>query len=366
MKIIIQIIATGIVSYTIVLILVPIFTRVASRIGLMDKPNARKIHYQPVPVIGGIVIALAVASLMATNALMYFLPNQLLFVLLAAMILLIVGVADDLYDIRAKYKLIIQLFCAFLISSAGVRITSFYGFLGVETIPVLVQYIVTIILITGIINAFNLMDGIDGLAGIIFSIGFLILITLAAFMKNYEAVLFFIPFFGAIIAFLRFNLSTKKIFIGDAGTLFVGTLLIGSSIYMLNQSVGTTQSAHLVVIHLFIGFFSLPVLDSLRVYLGRMKKGQSAFKADKTHLHHLILLFNRSHKKTALIISFIIVLFLLTAFIGAYFITLSTYFFLILIGFSFLAYLLNLNQKVLYWQQKMHEIENNSTSSVTI
>jgi UDP-GlcNAc:undecaprenyl-phosphate GlcNAc-1-phosphate transferase len=211
-----------------------------------------------------------------------------------------------------------------------------------------------------------LMDGIDGLAGIIFSIGFLILIALAAFMKNYEAVLFFIPFFGAIIAFLRFNLSTKKIFIGDAGTLFVGTLLIGSSIYMLNQSVGTTQSAHLVVIHLFIGFFSLPVLDSLRVYLGRMKKGQSAFKADKTHLHHLILLFNRSHKKTALIISFIILLFLLTAFIGAYFITLSTYFFLILMGFSFLAYLLNLNQKVLYWQQKMHEIENNSTSSLTI
>lgn len=356
MKPIIQIVAAGITSFVLIMILIPILKKIAVKFNLVDKPNARKIHQLPVPLIGGLSIALAVFLTSLINVQLFFaiVKQQSLFP--SAIVLLVLGVIDDKIDLNAKYKLIIQLCCALAISFSDIRIMSLYGMFGIYEIPVLVQYILTIIIITGIVNAMNLIDGIDGLLGEISAVGFVVLAGFTIYLQEYALTALYIAFIGAIIGFLRFNLSSKKIFMGDAGSLFLGNILIGSSIYLLNKVTHTETSKNLLLLSI-IGFFAVPVLDSLRVYLGRMKYGNSPFKADKTHIHHLLLLMNFSHKRIGVIVTSLSIVFLLYGMFALHYLSLSGTIMSLVILFSLIAFVLNLNKKVIAWRNKIKELE---------
>lgn len=357
MEDIIKIAIAGLVAYIFMLILVPVLKRIALRTGLVDLPAARKVHTLPVPLVGGIAIAITLFLFGTINLSQTGLELKEMTIFGSAFILLFVGVIDDRFDINAKYKLAIQLFCAFLIAASGVRITYLFGLFGVYDLPESIQYSLTILVICGVINAFNLMDGIDGLAGLLSLVGFSLLSVFSLLIKNYTLMLIFIVCIGAILGFLRFNFKEKKIFMGDAGTLFIGTLLIGFSIFFL-EDIRLAKPSNPLLLYVIIGFFALPVLDSLRVYLGRLKRGVSPFKADRTHLHHLLLIAKISHKKASLIIASLTLGTLIFSFISNQFMSVSISFLLIILFFSSIFYLLNLNRKVHDWMRKIKKIEH--------
>ena len=175
------------------------------------------------------------------------------------------------------------------------------------------QYALTIIVITGVVNAFNLMDGVDGLVGGLSLLGFTMFFIASIFYDNYILGKISVIFIGAIIGFLKYNLSKKKIFMGDAGSLFLGFILVTLGIQFMEKQRVSQDYGYAYGFLILLSFFSIPVLDSLRVYVGRMKRGNSPFKADKSHLHHLLLVAGLTHKKISI---FVVLFCLILFFIG--------------------------------------------------
>ena len=310
MKNSIEFLFIGSLALVLALIFIPIIKNIAIKVNLVDKPNYRKVHATPVPLVGGISIAICTLLVLIVSGNKLIIIKEYLPILTSGLTLLVVGVIDDKTDISAKYKLIVQLILSFIIAFSGTRITSLFGLLGIYEISTLMQYALTILVITGVVNAFNLMDGVDGLVGGLSLLGFTMFLIASIFYNNYFLGKISVIFIGAIIGFLKFNLSKKKIFMGDAGSLFLGFILVTLGIqFMENQQVNKDYG-YAYGFLILVAFFSIPVLDSLRVYIGRMKEGNSPFKADKSHLHHLLLTAGLTHKKIALfVVLFCMILF---------------------------------------------------------
>ena len=290
-----------VLAFVFVIILVPILRFLALKFKLEDAPNARKVHKHPVPLIGGMAIVLGSAL-----ALLFFSQikenlSEYFILIVGSITLLVVGIIDDKIDVSSKIKLAIQIGLAYFVIHSGIKIESFFGVFGIYELPLAVQHVLTMVVIVGVINAFNLLDGIDGLAAGVAIIG-LSAYAIIAFIIGQEFLLvLFLSLIGGLIGFLRYNLSSsRKIFMGDAGSLFFGFILIVSGI-MLIQTAHQTANITLVL-SVVIGVLSFPVADSLRVYRRRLKKGYSPFKADRTHFHHLILNLGFKHKMASLII----------------------------------------------------------------
>lgn len=353
-----EILSTGLLAYILSVFFIPAFKQLAYKINLVDQPNHRKIHQAPVPLIGGISIALSVAlSLLISPDIFSALSKYSTFIATSAL-LLITGVLDDKYDIKAKYKLFIQLVCAFSIALAGTRITSLCGVFGIHDLPLYIQYLLTMLVITGVVNAFNLMDGIDGLAGGLSLVGFMIMAILSFVFSDYTAAIMYTAFIGALVGFLKFNLTTKKIFMGDAGSLLLGFVLVVSGIQLLEQSQHQLKMNQSPVLFLIVGFFCIPVLDSLRVYLVRIKKGSSPFKADRSHLHHLFLLTGLSHKKISLLINSLVVFLLIVSGLMCYYFSVTFILAVIILGFYLVTKILSLNKDLNEWKTRIRKIEN--------
>ena len=297
MKTLIEFSTLGILALILALIFIPFIKQIAVKVNLVDKPNYRKVHTNAVPLIGGISIAITVLIVLIVSGNQLSFLKEYLPILSSGFVLLIVGVIDDKTDLSAKYKLVIQLLLAFIIALSGPRITTFYGFLGVYEIATWAQYLLTIIVITGVVNAFNLMDGVDGLVGGLSLLGFTMFLVSSVFYNDYFLGKVSVIFIGAIIGFLKFNLSKKKIFMGDAGSLFLGFILVTFGIHFMEKQHSTNNYGYAYGFLILVAFFSIPVLDSIRVYVGRIKQGNSPFKADKSHLHHLLLTAGLTHKK---------------------------------------------------------------------
>jgi UDP-GlcNAc:undecaprenyl-phosphate GlcNAc-1-phosphate transferase len=357
MKLIIELLFTGFTSLIMAIIFIPVLRKIAVKIGLVDMPNYRKVHSKAVPLVGGIAIVLSsILTLSISNIFMSGVIEHS-FILGAGIILMITGVIDDKMNINAFIRLAIQFSCAYAMASSGIKITSLYGVFGVYELPVIWQYFLTIVIITGVVNAYNLMDGIDGLAGGLAIVGFSTLSVLFYMLGQYDFVILFVAIIGAIIGFLKFNLSNNKIYLGDGGSLFLGFILVVSGIKLIemaNAFESITQSTALVLV---IGIFLLPVLDSLRVYRKRIKSGVSPFKADKSHLHHLFLQLGISHKFTAILITSSSLFLLVFSFILVIYFSLTWV--LIIGAFTFLWFtsILVVNKKVKEWSDKIRKME---------
>ncbi len=338
------------------LFIIPLLRKIAFRIRLIDKPNYRKVHHNHIPLVGGLGVALttSIALLPALKMGIDFRPVA--GILFGAAVLLIIGVFDDKMDVRASLKLLVQLLLAHYIYTSGIRIDSFYGILGVYEIPELAQYLLTIIIITGVVNAFNLMDGIDGLASGLAIISLVVFSLIAFRLGNAALGLLLITITGSLFGFLRFNFSRKhKIFMGDAGSLLLGFILVVSAVSLL-QSAGNTSHI-LIVAPAVFGILLVPVFDSLRVFRRRMKDGKSPFAPDKTHLHHLVLGFGVKHKTASIFIITMVALIMTVSFLASYTLGITLAFAFSLLLYYVVARLLQLNKGITDWKAKILEIE---------
>jgi UDP-N-acetylmuramyl pentapeptide phosphotransferase/UDP-N-acetylglucosamine-1-phosphate transferase len=291
-------------AFVVTLIAIPPIIGLVKKYHLYDMPGARKEHTSPIPTMGGIAV---MAGMMI--ALVLWFPfssgvEQISF-FFSITVLFGLGILDDLKDLSAKYKLIIQVGLAALIALSGIRITTFDGLFGIGELPLSAQYTFTILAIAGITNAFNLIDGIDGLAG---GIGFMSLLTLGMFLTlngDSNTALIAFALAGGIFAFLYFNFNPARIFMGDTGSLVLGFVIAVLSVRLMqvNVFVASPLLSHASVFVLGIVF--IPVFDTIRVFAIRIWKGRSPFAADKTHIHHLLTNQGFSHGLAAKLICFV-------------------------------------------------------------
>jgi len=278
---------TYVMAFVLTLIFIPPVIFMVKRLKLFDRPNARKEHSVPTPTFGGISIFAGMMVSLLFWFKFYNHPSIVTFFL--SMVLLFgVGIMDDLKDLAARYKLVIEAGVASLLAVSGIRITSFGGLFGITELHIVAQYVITVVTIVGITNAFNLIDGIDGLAG---GLGFMSLVTLGIFLTiskdlNYAMIAFALA--GALLGFLYFNFNPARIFMGDTGSLVLGFIIAVLCVQLMK--INSIHSTPVVPnIYVFtLGVVMIPVFDTLRVFGTRIWKGRSPFSADKTHIHHLI------------------------------------------------------------------------------
>lgn len=281
-------------AFVITMFFIPPVITLVKHYKLFDTPNLRKEHLTPIPTFGGLaVFAGAFFSLFVWYDFNTHLSTVTFF--LSMLILLGIGVMDDLKDLPARYKIIIQVGLATLLAIAGVRITSFGGLFGISDLNLYTQYLITVVCVVGITNAFNLIDGIDGLAG---GLGFMSLITLGIFLVlsrhfNYAIIAF--AWAGAILAFLYYNFNPARIFMGDTGSLVLGFVISVLCIQLMKVNVVAARPV-VPYIHIFtLGIVMIPVFDALRVFGIRIWNGRSPFSPDKTHIHHIVTNQGFSH-----------------------------------------------------------------------
>ena len=289
------------ITFLFTVAIVPIIKKLAFHIGAIDKPNSRKIHTKDMPSLGGLSIFLG------------FLLGYMLFaqqtiemnsILIGSFIIILIGIFDDINPIKAKYKLITQLFAAAVIVFYGDILLKELNAFGFSVEFGLLSYPLTLLFIVMMVNSINLIDGLDGLAAGISSIFFLT-IGIIAFMLNkldgLDIVLSFIML-GSTLGFLVHNFYPAKIFMGDTGSTFLGFII--SVIALLGLKTVTLTS---FIIPLLILVF--PLLDTTFAILRRLINKKAIFQSDKQHLHHQLLKMNFSHRTTVLIIYYINILF---------------------------------------------------------
>jgi|GEM_PF-142306 len=298
--------------------LYPIIIYVVNAKGLMDDPGERSSHSSKVPTLGGmglfIVFSLTILLLGVLADLTRPELLALSSLLAATLLLLIMGVKDDLVFMSPKKKLVGQLLAAsMVIFLSDLRITHFFGLLGVGELPYWFSVGFTFFVFILVINAMNLIDGIDGLAGAITIVASTVFGIFFLLNGQYLYSLLSFALIGAIIGFLNYNLSnTKKLFMGDSGSLLIGFLLAYQGVCFLDIHVQPTNSfavpnAPIVL----LAVLSYPLLDTLRVFSIRVRKGRSPFSADRNHIHHRLLDLGNSHELATLYLSICNVLIIL-------------------------------------------------------
>lgn len=353
---------TTLIALTLVLLSMPLMRTIVTAVGLVDRPNKRKVHSGSIPLAGGITIWLAATITLLLTATSAWITGEVRYLLAASSGMLLLGLLDDKMDLRASLKLLIQLVLAYFAFVNGIRIESMHGVFGLYEIPVYAQYVLTVIVITGVVNAFNLMDGIDGLAAAMALNGFILFAGLAFITGQFMLLYLFLALIGALLGFLRYNLSsTRKVFMGDAGSLFIGTILVLSAIILLQAAQGTPGIT--LVVSVVIGVLTLPVLDSLRVYRRRAKDGFSPFRADRTHFHHLILQLGMKPRVATMTITGVsLVLIVLSVAIGT--LTSATVMVITILAlFILLTALLTHHNNVDEWRRQIKALEQRSEAT---
>lgn len=283
----------------------PIIIKVSKAKRLMASPNHRSVHRIKTPNLGGIGIFLAI-NLIITLLGNYFQDSTLLSLLGAITILFFTGLIDDLIGMKPTSKLICQVTAAMsIIVVTDIRIDNLYGLLGVTQLAYPFSLGLTVFFYVLLINAYNLIDGVDGLAGS-YAIAVTAFFGLFYFVNANNSMFFLsISVVGSLISFLIFNFSKKeKIFMGDTGSMVIGFLLAYQAINFLtvdfnpNFIIQNTKAPVYV-----LALFSFPIIDTTRVFLIRLLNKKSPFAADKNHIHHVLLENGLKHWQIAIVAS---------------------------------------------------------------
>jgi len=296
-------------AFLIAFSFLPIIIKVFRSLDLLDTPDKRKIHTVSTPSLGGVAIYAAFML-----SILFFVPladlAALKVLLLAIFLLFILGVRDDISSLQALDKLTIQVFAALLVVFvADIRFTGLHGLFGITDLPVGVAEFLSIFVIVGLTNAFNLIDGIDGLAG---SIAFVIFCFFGWWFFAYgEQSLGFvcITLAAAILAFLFYNWSPSKIFMGDTGSLVLGFTISALMVQFIEinhaRALPPFEWQMPSPIAFSFALLVIPVYDTLRVFIIRFVSGRSPLSPDKNHVHHILLKLGCSHARaTIVLISF--------------------------------------------------------------
>lgn len=277
----------------------PKILKIAILKNLVDNPDERKLQRRPIPVMGGIAVFFGIVAGLCSSQITFFSPA--VFVLIAAMtIMLYVGTIDDILDLSPYTRFLIEIaVVAFIMLVNNNGINCFWGLWGLDVIPMWIAAPLTIFAAVGIINAINLIDGVNGLSsGFCFmaSVMFAIMFYISG---NTTMMILATSAAGAIIPFFLHNVFgyNTRMFIGDGGTLVIGTMM---SMFVINILKDTSLSAPFAqegmgLIPFTLSVLAVPVFDTLRVMSARIIRGNSPFNPDKTHLHHLFIELGFSH-----------------------------------------------------------------------
>lgn len=275
-------------AFLIALFAVPSIIQVAYHKNLLDEPNHRTIHNASTPRLGGLAIFTGfMSSLMIFGDLSLGIQQ----LMAGTLLLFFIGVKDDIATVSAFKKFFIQVLATGIVMFlADIRITSFQGFLGINELELGFSYVFTFLVIVGVTNAINLIDGMDGLAG---SIVLLISLIFAGYFYYFQSSYAFVALAlaGGVTGFLRYNLYKASVFMGDTGSLVSGFILAVLAIQILEMQ--QIRSAPAIVVSIMI----LPIFDTLRVFSLRIFNGKSPFYPDKNHLHHQLLTLGLSQRK---------------------------------------------------------------------
>ncbi len=312
-----NLLVAGTIAFGTTFLAIPAIIRVAEQKRLFDLPDGRKLHTRPIASLGGIGIfaGFLLACLLSISGKQ---NAEFSFFFASAIIIFFLGVKDDILVLSALKKFIGQLIATAIIVHFGdIRIDSMHGFLGVYQLPEVISLLLSYTTIIVVINAFNLIDGVDGLAA---SLGIVTtsifgLYFLRAGMPSYGLLAFSMTF--SLAAFLIFNFNPAKIFMGDSGSLLLGmvnAILVIKFITVADITAGSFPLQSSVA----LGFSILivPLLDTLRVFSIRIYKGQSPFAPDKNHIHHLLLARGFSHSGVSLCCVIINVFFISITYLG--------------------------------------------------
>jgi UDP-GlcNAc:undecaprenyl-phosphate GlcNAc-1-phosphate transferase len=271
---------------------------IAIDINLVDIPDDRKQHDGSVPLIGGLSIYF---GLMVAIYITQPLPDNLFYLLMTASLVLLIGLLDDLKDLGIWPRILVQIIsCLLLVLFTDTCITSLgspFGSNEIELGKLAIPF--TIFAVVGLVNAFNMSDGIDGLAGSLAIVTIIGIILFDAVTKNPPLLGFLLMFSAALLPYLFTNLiSAQKIFLGDAGSLLIGFILAWILVFL---SQGDSRS---MVPTSVLWCVAIPVIDTFTVCFQRIRTGKSPLSADRQHFHHLLLDAGFSPKKALLIILF--------------------------------------------------------------
>ena len=331
----IDLIISLLLAFGITLCSIPVIMHIAEAKHLFDVPDERKVHKKPIPSLGG--VGIFAGFIMAILVAISFKGDLVSFqyVVAACIIVFFIGVKDDILIITPRKKFLAQLLAAcILVFKGGFVVNNLYGLLGVYELPLPLSYSLSVFAIVLVTNSLNLIDGVDGLAG---SLGVLICLSLGVFFiingdMGYGCLAF--ALMGSLLAFLVFNFSPAKIFMGDTGSLLLGMAVSVMIIHFVQSAptapVLSLQSTPVVAFSVLF----VPLFDTLRVFSIRMLKGRSPFSPDRNHIHHILLDKGLNHKMVTLSLAFanliIIILGGLGSFININFLLAG----LLLLGFS--------------------------------
>jgi UDP-GlcNAc:undecaprenyl-phosphate GlcNAc-1-phosphate transferase len=274
----------GLKAFLVCLILTPIFRDIFRSYGIVDKPDRRKVHPYPIPRVGGIPIAIAYVVALypfstESSLLTEYLPLAWK-VIPAASLIFAIGLTDDLIGLKPWQKLMGQLAAAVLAYWAGVHVAGVAGFLPSQ---IWTSLPLTLFWLLACTNAFNLVDGLDGLAAGMGLVASLTMMIAALREPNMQLAYACIPLVGALLAFLCFNFNPATVFLGDSGAMLIGFLL---GCY---GAVWAQKSATLVGMTVPLLAVSIPLLDVSLTILRRFLRNQPIFSADRGHIHHRLL-----------------------------------------------------------------------------
>lgn len=310
----------SIISFAIGFMFMPVVIDISKKYNFVVSPNKRTSHKGEIPNVGGINIFV---SFLLTVFLFTASPMMdIQFMLMGLFIILIVGFIDDLISIKVLWKICGELLSGFfLIVIADIRLSSLHGFLGIYELPLIWSYLLSFFVFIVVVNAMNLIDGIDGLAsglGILYALFFGIYfhltghpdLTLAAFAM-----------IGSLIVFFYYNVfsNERKIFMGDSGSLLLGYVFNVFIFSFCEMNTDKSVPENLLITAAPAVAFTVlivPLFDTLRVMITRMKKGHSPFKADRNHIHHLLLSLGFKHREVTYILMGISIVFIMIAIIG--------------------------------------------------
>ena len=283
--------------------------RFAKKHGIVDNPNARKLQRVPVPVFGGVVVYSGIFT--GGWLLMLLMPNWMLVVgWIAITIMMCIGTWDDMRDLSAtlRFAVEIALVLAF-IGATGIYIDDFHGLWGIRELPPAIGVPLSVFIGVGVINAVNLIDGVDG-----YSSGYGMLACgcfAIAFWSVWSPVMVSLALIviGALLPFFMHNEfgAKSRMFIGDGGTLMLGMMMVVMLFYSLSGKgkLDAMEEENISITAFVLAVLCIPVFDTLRVMTLRILRGKSPFKPDKTHLHHLFIDMGFSHLGAAIFILFL-------------------------------------------------------------
>lgn len=305
-----------VLAFILAVVCIPSIVSISVKKHLFEEFNERTVHKKVVPSLGGIAIFIGfiVSVILSSNS---HSLDEIKYIIASIFLMFFIGLKDDLITVSNRKKFIIQVFAALLLIFLGnIRLTHFHGFLGLHEVDVYTGSLATLFLMILTINAYNLIDGIDGLASGLAILGALVFGVLFVIANEFEYAIMSFALVGSLIGFFIYNVfgTENKIFMGDTGSLVIG-LTISALLVKFNE-IDSSPNLHAALQKgptLSFAIVLVPLIDTLRVFSIRIKRGKSPFAPDTNHVHHRLLRLFGNHLKVSITIILVNIVFILIA-----------------------------------------------------